>query len=339
MNKIFICLVALVLFSSCNEEESPSLSSGNVWVVNEGNFGSANATIGVYNTNDSSYNSTAFRGANGYFIGDVLQSVKLENETAYGILNGSNTIEAFDTKTFESIETLENPSLDKPRYMSATSQGRAFVTVWGPYNTDFSLSNSKVLVVDLNNMEVVDSISTAPGIEQIELIDNTLLITRNFFGSYRHLTMININDFSEVTDMELPDGPDELFIDSQGAAWVVCTSGKLVKIDIEGQKIAQTIDLGAPVLGDVALFDGELYFLQGDKVNSIKLTSEEVTNRVSGIAIDLPYALGVNPFNGDIYLGDGVNFGSEGKVLHYNAAGDLVNTFQVGIFPSQFIFN
>lgn len=340
MNRLLVCLFAMVIFSSCDQEEQPSISKGNVWVINEGNFGSSNATIGVYNTNDSSYSESVFFDTNGYFIGDVLQSVDVAGEIAYGVLNGSNTIESFETGSFESIETLEHRSIDKPRYMAIEpSKNRAFVSIWGPYNTDYSLSNSKVLVLDLNSMTVIDSIGTAPGVEQIELIDNALLVSRNYYGAFNHLSIISTTDLSLKADIELPAGPDEIFLDSQGAPWVVCTSGKLVKIDVESQRIDETIDLGAPIFGDVDIFDGQVYFLQGDVVKSVVLSTGEVTERVSSLSVTLPYTLGVNPFNGDIYLGDGVAYGSEGKVYHYKNGGELVQAFQVGIFPSQFLFN
>ncbi len=334
-----LLLVALTVFAlSCSEEDEPSIqSTGDIYIVHEGAFGSSNATIGVYNTNDTSYVATAFENANGFFIGDVLQHVAVTGEVAYGVLNGSNKVEAFSLGDLKTVETLTDSLIDKPRYM-AIEGDMAYVTIWGAYNDDFTLSSSKVGLINLADFTLQETIGTAPGVEQIVAADGKLYITRNYFGSYSNLSIIDLSDNSIVTDIALPTGPDELFKDADGKVWVACTSGKLVEISKTDNAISQTIDLGEAIFHDVDLYDGAVYYLAGSAVKKVDLESKTISTVISNVSLALPYALAINPFNGDIYLGDGVAFGGEGKVWHYNASGTLVTSFTSGILPTQFIF-
>jgi len=337
MRKLLIITLTALLASCDNEIDPVAESSGNILILNEGNFGSGNATIGLYSTDDTTYTETTFQSANGFFIGDVLQSISVEGEMAYAVLNGSNKVEAFSLTDFSTVETLTDTVIDKPRYLAITGN-TAYLTIWGTYGENFSLVDSKVGIINLNDFTLEKSIDTAPGVEQIIAADGKLYVTRNFFGAYSNLTIIDAVSQTIITDIELPAGPDEVFIDEANRVWVACTSGKIVEIDKANNTIAQTIDVADEIFADVALYNNELYFIEGESVKKINLDSQAVTTVLTGLSFDLLYAFDVNPFNGDIYIGDGIAFGSEGKVLHYNASGDLVASFTSGILPTAFIF-
>ena len=50
------------------------------------------------------------------------------------------------------------------------------------------------------------------------------------------------------------------------------------------------------------------------------------------------YGLNVNPYDGDIYLADAVDYSQAGVVYRYSREGQLVDHFRVGINPSCFAF-
>ncbi len=49
------------------------------------------------------------------------------------------------------------------------------------------------------------------------------------------------------------------------------------------------------------------------------------------------YGIGVNPANGDIYVGE-ANFSAVGRVQVYNSNGGAVANFEAGIAPNGFVF-
>ena len=55
-------------------------------------------------------------------------------------------------------------------------------------------------------------------------------------------------------------------------------------------------------------------------------------------ALDNIYGLGIDPFDGTIYLGDNNAFQGNGTVITYDATGNLQGTFAVGRAPSGFAF-
>ena len=48
------------------------------------------------------------------------------------------------------------------------------------------------------------------------------------------------------------------------------------------------------------------------------------------------YSLTISPENGDIYVGDAIDYTQNGVVMRYSADGDLLDTFSVGINPGNF---
>ena len=50
------------------------------------------------------------------------------------------------------------------------------------------------------------------------------------------------------------------------------------------------------------------------------------------------YALDVNPENGDVYIGDALDYSSPGKIYVYHSDGSFKETFESGINPTQVIF-
>jgi hypothetical protein len=95
-----------------------------------------------------------------------------------------------DHNTFESLGTFTDPELDKPRYVQIIN-GKAYISVWGPYNSSFSLVDSYVLVVDTKSLAVVDKIDTDEGVENL-LYDGTRLFASNYnYGASNTLAVIN----------------------------------------------------------------------------------------------------------------------------------------------------
>jgi hypothetical protein len=347
---IYLLLALLLAFTACKEDEvipedeqdnedSDSLVSKtvNVLIFHEGGFQANNATIGSYNPENQEYDPTVYRNENGNFIGDVQQSVLSNSGFYYSVLNGSNSVKVLDSATLSLSTTIEGEAIDKPRAI-AISGDKGYLSNWGPYNDDFGLSDSRILTIDLNDNSVTGSIDTEEGLEDVQIVGNTLLATRHYFGSYQHLTFINIDNNEIINDIELPAGPEEILMDTSGNAWVVCNSGALVKIDVENTSIAETVQLGAEIYGDADIFDNAIYFLQNNEVKAYDLSSKSINSVATIKEIQTPYAFGIDPGNGDIYIGDGVDFSDGGTVLIYSAEGELINEFVSGILPTQFVF-
>ena len=71
------------------EEFTTSATGEGLFVVNQGNFMYANASLSYYNPQTKDIENEIFVRANGINLGDVAQSMVLYKETAYVVVNNS----------------------------------------------------------------------------------------------------------------------------------------------------------------------------------------------------------------------------------------------------------
>ncbi|MBK6263594.1 hypothetical protein JKA74_01000 [Marivirga sp. S37H4] len=343
LNKSFFVLLAMIfIFSSCDDDEKTPSVTTNVMVFHEGGFTKNNATVASYNQESMEYEALAYNNANGSFIGDVQQSATQHNGKIYSVLNGSNSIQIFDSETMLSAGNITSERMDMPRYL-AISGNTGYLSNWGPYDENYNLTDSNILKIDLQNNEVTEVIESGDYVENVFLQNDKLLVSRaKWDGSIKHLTVINTDSKQIIEDIELPVGPAEIISDDNGSIWVICTSGKLVKLNSDVTAIEETVDLGDGALEDIDLFENEIYFYQ-KSTSSVKkyiISSSSIMNVLSNVTLELPYALGVDPNSGEIYLADGVDYAGEGKVIRYSAEGEIIDEItESGVLPTQFIFN
>ncbi len=339
-NKSFYALLAILfIFTSCSDDDTVPVT-GSVLILHQGNFGSLNATVGSYDPESKNYNPSAYRDANGDFIGDVLQSAEKLNGQIYGVLNGTNAIQAFDAETFLEGDIITDDRMVNPRYI-VISGNTAYVSNSGPYQNG-TLVDSNVLVVDLQSKTVTAVIETGEDVENVFLQNNKLLVSRtNWDGSVNNLTIINTDTKQVIDDLEMPAGPAEIIADANGNVWIVCKSGKLVRLNNDLTSIEETVDLSDPVLGDIDMYGNEIYFYQkaSEAVKKLNVNNATITIAVANVALAIPYALGVDPNSGEVYLGDQVDYTGEGSVLRFSADGEPLDDFVSGLYPEQFIFN
>lgn len=338
LNKAFFAVFSLlILFTGC-DDENPKPETGSVLIIHEGGFNGNNATIGSYDPDLKSYNANAFMKGSSPFIGDVQQSVLQHENSLYSVLNGSNSVEIIGLENLNFIASVEDEMIDKPRAITISGT-TGYLSNWGPYGENFSLTDSNILTIDLTTNTVSGTIDTENGVEDVEIVGNKLLVTRNYYGAYQNLTIINIDNNEVEKDIELPSGPQEIIVDRAGNPWVVCSGGFLVRIDEEQGTAVETIDLSGAILGEADIYSNEIYFLQENKVKKVNISSGEIISLFNTVDITTPYAFAVDPNNGEIYIGDGVDYSDGGLVYRYSANGELLDDFISGILPTQFIFN
>jgi hypothetical protein len=346
---LFVCLITL--FIGCDSDNDPvkgEYQSG-VLVVNEGGFNANNGTVSYFNPSSHTLTQNIFKNEAGLFAGNVLQSISIDGDKGYLVLNGGNTIEIVNHHTFESISTFTSPELEKPRYVQVVN-GKAYISVWGAYDVNYSLIDSYILVVDTETLSVVDKIDTDEGTENL-LYNGSRLFASNYnFGYSNTLAVIDPSNNELIDQIELADGPAGMVLDVNNKLWVITkgtdagNDGKLFRINPTTLDIEEEIELGVNPGADADLdITPDKRFLIYSSDNSIYKISISDTNAPPSSWIEATdvlnfYALDVNPENGDIYVGDAVDFSSPGKVYVYHADGTFKETFDSGINPTQFIF-
>ena len=85
-----------VLFVSCDDDEEPQLPKGDyengILITNEGPFGSGSGTVTYISDDFSTSQNNIYKTVNNEDLGNILQSLTFNNESAYLITNISNRL-------------------------------------------------------------------------------------------------------------------------------------------------------------------------------------------------------------------------------------------------------
>jgi len=353
-NRIFLGLfmTASLFITSCsNDDDAPGIDetgdfANGMFILNEGNFGSNNSSVSFYG-NDGTLANNIFQSVNGENLGDTAQSMLLEDDKAYIILNVSNTIEVVNRYTFESLGTIST-GLVNPRYM-VIENGKGYVSNWGdPSNPD----DDFVAVINLSLNSVESTIPVTEGPDRMEEENSKIYVAHS--GGYNYgntVSVINPANNSVSQTITVGDFPNSLF-EKGGKLYVLCggkpswtgdeTSGALFVINTLSDTTISSFDFPATQHpSQLVEENGNLYYTIDNQIytanlnftslpsNALFSTSSQGVYGVYGFAVE----------NGKIYVGDAVDYISAGKVHIYDLSGTLETSLEVGLLPNGFYFN
>lgn len=338
---------------ACDDEELPAEpDNSGILIVNEGNFGDANGSLSLYNNNSDSLRNNVFQQANNQReLGATLQSVYTDgNGRAYLVCNSADKIEVINLATFEAGRApIQDPDLVSPRYM-AVSGNKAFVSVWGPFNEDFQLTNSKVAVVDLEDGVVDQYIPVPIGPEDVLLYNNKVYVANSFTDT---VTVIDAITEAILTRIPTNASPTRMALDANNNIWVSTTGGlggipQFQRINPETDTVEASVSLeGTGANGKFAMNPtlDSLYYIGTDPfpATSTRIYRQAIT---ATSAPDFPfvsgegfYGLGFDPAENILYVGDSRSFQQEGLVFRYALNGTQLDQLgPVGLGPNAFIF-
>lgn len=347
-NQLFLgAALSFSLFAvSCSSDDDKGIEPpqgdfvNGYFVLNEGNFGANNASVSFIG-NDGTVQNNIFTAVNGTNLGDTAQSILLDDDKAYIIMNGSNSITIVNRYTFQHIGNIST-GLMNPRFMEIEN-GKAFVSNWGDPtnpNDDF------IAVINLSTSSVDTTIPVSEGPERMEKENGKIYVAHlGGYGYGSSVSVINMANNSISATINVGDLPNSL-VEENGTLYVLCggkpawtgdeTAGKLVLINTSNNEVISTLDFPNAHPTQLVEDNGKLYYTIDSNVYSanLNLTSipESPIFSMSGQGVFAAYAFEVE--DGKIYVGDAGDFMSDGRVLVYTTSGVLENTFDVGALPN-----
>jgi DNA-binding beta-propeller fold protein YncE len=339
MKKLYILPFLILFLGACksdkpktNVEEEIKLENGHsLLIVNEGNFQWGNASLSVYNDKSDAINNEVFKNKNNRPLGDVAQSVFIDNDRIYVVVNNSSKIEVINANTFESIATING--LQSPRYFQIIANNRALVT---------DLYANKISVLNLTDNQIVGDIYLKGKTERMLKVGEKVFVSNIESDK---LYWINENSLT-LDSITLTYAPNSYAIDKNNFLWVLCSGKssesilpKLYKVDIQNMQILENINIAqqTPIPNHLLIDNlGEnLFFLQNDvfKINLANASNPPV-KLIESNGKNL-YALSINPKNNQLYVSDALDYVQKGDVYRYSENGTLLNKFKAGIIPSH----
>lgn len=341
-----IVILILLLQLSCSKEElGPqcescasevlSIDSSDVLIVNEGNFGWGNGSLSLYQPNSKNISNNVYSLANNNLpLGDVIQSAYQLNDKIYVVANNSNKIEIINKNTFINEATITG--FNSPRYFLPINNNKAYVS---------DLYSNSIQVIDLNTNTITNNINTNGWSENMLLHNDTAYVcdmTNN------NLLIINTNNDNLVDSVKVGVSPNSLVLDANNKIWIMCSGGfqednpKLIRFNPQTRNIEATFVFSnineSPSNLSINNNKTQFYFLNTNvytlNINATSLPTSSLINSNGNTF----YGLGIHPASEDIYVADAIDYVQSGFVYRYSTSGSLVDQFNVGIIPGNFLF-
>ena len=348
--KIGLWLICLLVFAACKKEPGagtgPVPESGDkVFVICEGSYGSGNASLWLYHSEQDTLYGDVFKTINKVPVGDVLQSMVRIGEQYMLCVNNSDRVLVLN----KDLRLEQTISMSKPRYIMPVHASKAYVS---------ALFTNKLTILDPAAGRVTGTIELpAQNPEGMALLDGKLYVCP--WDTTRNQVYVIDTATDALVDSIAVMGPapSEVLVDKHGRLWVLsgnAPKGKQAYWTIIDPKLKQIVKSFAfppeadplhPVMNQAR---DSVYFIE---VNYDFGTTHNGIFRMSIEAGSLPaeafipavqgqyfWALGLHPETGEVYIGDPRGFTQKSRIQIYTPGGSLKKEFEVGAGAGHFYF-
>jgi hypothetical protein len=348
-----VIILVAALFVSCVKEKPVVVDDSGfahgAFITNEGAFGNSNGSISYFDTDSAILSNYVFESVNGRPLGDVVQSISFGGDKAFIVVNNSQKVEVVDLKTFNSIGTISG--LEYPRYFLAVNKNKGYLT-----DGNFS---GRIYVIDLNALTITDTIPCGNGPEKMILHNQTLIVANSGgWGNDSTLTLVDTQTDAVSATWIVGHNPTDLAIDANDQLWVLCKGKVVWNPDFSiGEETMSSLTVLNPVSGAIKHVHpigvvGDYFWpqrlgLNKSKTNVVFLEAEglhtlnvNAFEELSKLLIpETLYGFGIDPDTDIIYALQVPSFTTSGWMLRFKADGTAIDSLEVGIGPSQVVFN
>lgn len=343
----FLLLLAGIigLSSSCHRpgpepQPIPDSFADGLYVLNEGVFQMNNSTLTYYNFETGEVTSDLFLQQNGRGLGDTGNDLQRYGNRLFCVVNNSNTVEVMNSDG-TSVKTIFLTGKE-PRYL-AFYQNKVYVTCF----------DGDVVRIDTATLEVEETVHSGPNPEGICVCHGKLYVS-NSGGlnspNYGHtVSVIDPSTFRVIKEIEVGINPG--ILQSYGGRYVyLVTRGNygnipynFLKIDAQTDEVVKTYDLEVlnfQICNNLAYIYHYDFYSEESWIKVMDLETDAIVSEnfiTDGTKIGTPYAICVNPINGDVFISDAMNFTVSGKIYWFNSDGKLKQSFNTGINPGHLL--
>lgn len=345
---LFALAIASVNYSCQSKKDNPTpekVSKNSIYVVNEGNFGSANGSVS-YIQKDSAkviqdiYSQNNSKGTTKVTLGASVQSFSIIDDKGFILTNSPGKIVVVDMNGFsDKGEVPVNIQNFTPRYLVDIGNGRAIVSEW---------NDNKLLVIDTKSLTVLKTITTA-GLGPEGMLVNQNKVWVCFSGGFtkdNKVAILDINSLEIEKYLTVGANPKKALLDRTGKVWILCSGSynanftgldkgaSLLRMNASTYATERQLDFNDltsnGMVQNLAINPAgdNLYYSYQGKIYSVNIESNALPSSAF-INRDF-YGLSVDPTDGKI-MGCPPSFTSNTFLVRYSALGAKVDSFQVGI--------
>lgn len=292
-------------------------------IVNEGTFNFSNASITYYQPENGQFANEIYSRANNEPLGDILQSVYLDDNDLYLVVNNSSRIVVVNPATMETRHRINN--IGSPRYVRRF-EDRLFVS---------QLFDDHIWVLNAQDGSVLDKWEASSWTERMELVDSILWVEDQVNGA---LLGFNLNHDTLRYNLDLPGGVSDLIM-AAGHLYAFAhasVGSDLVEVDPHTGTILRSYDLGPMDASYLNYFEEEdaLYFWSNTGVYKFDRASWAFqSNPVATTGSANVGGLYRDPLLGDWYYTNVLDFATRGWLYRLDPLFTPVDTVRVGFVP------
>ena len=325
------------------EDFNVEASERGLFICNEGNFQYGNATLSYYDPDTRTVENEVFYRANAMKLGDVAQSMTIHNNIGWIVVNNSHVVFAIDLDTFREVGRITG--LTSPRYIHFISDDKAYITqIW----------DNRIFIVNPKRYEITGHIEiprmTMEQGSTEQMVQKGKYLYVNCWSYQNRILKIDTETDTIVAELEVGIQPTSLALDRNGKLWTVTDGG------YEGSPYGYEAPALYRIDPETMAVEAEFNFRKGDAPSEVQLNGAGDTIywinddiwEMDVAADSLPvrpfldsrgtiyYGLTVDPYTGDVYIADAVDYTQQGKIYRYSATGELIDEFYVGVIPGSF---
>lgn len=353
--KYFSLFIWIFFTVSCVKDKPSDISydydfreGEKAYIIHEGNYMSGNASLSYYHFGEKILNHFIYKTSNnGEILGDVFQSMYIQNDLMYLLINHSNKIIVCDRKTLK--KSFEIP-VYSPRYIYPVSEYKFYIT---------SLYSNQIHVYNTYLQRIEKTISLPySSTERIVIDENGLAYVTCWDAECESVYIIDVSNDQLIDSIALGSkAPNGLLMDKNNNLWVWAGNEKL--------SIPYTITVVNKDSKSI-----QKHWTSEESIEWIKPCMNTEKNMVYWIALDygsgstnsgvyrmsideisfpsapfIPskkwqyfYALKWNPIENNLWVGDPKSFSERSEVMIYNVDGTIIDSFKTQVGIGDFYF-
>lgn len=351
---IFILGILLSL-ASCRPEPTPTdpnIAKG-LFVLNEGTFTYANSSLTFYDPEADTIENNLFYRVNLAPLGDVANSMMIDETGMYIVVNNSKYIYKVNPKTMKYQAKLDG--FTSPRHILSIDKNKAYVS---------DQESTGLWIINPETMQKTGFVELGNTTEKMVRVGDEVVVTNwsNYYQpetSNSTIQFVNIMTDSLVYEIEVAAEPNSIVKDKNNNIWVLCSGGymppcepALFCINPAKREIVRRFDFAEGDYPSAMAIDNEgenLYILNGGfgALDLYKMSVDDETLPTNPMVNSQQTKEGgqsrvfsnvIVSEDGDIYLTDVKNYIQNGEVLRYTSTGEFATSFEVGIVPGAMMF-
>jgi YVTN family beta-propeller protein len=327
--------------TSVKKEGIPDPSLKGIFILNEGSFSAANASLSYFDSDSNKMYNNVFFATNGDILGSVGNSVSIFDTIAFIVVNNSDKIEVISVNSFKRRGTIHLPPGSSPRNLAVLNASKGYVS---------NLYTNSCAIIDLSTYQVDGSIATGSNPEGLVIANSKLYVANSGFGYGNTMTVISTTIDEVVDSIKIGDNPITVKKDEGENVFVLCsgsyndwndpnddTPGSVWKINSMNDSVIDSLIIpGHP--SRLCLGEGDNgYFINGGAITEFDTQNMRIVNDT--IVAGNFYGLNYDPVSQMIYALDPKDYFSQnGEMIIFGKSGMEFGRHEVGLIPGTLAF-